>query len=213
MNCLIVFLVCVGTAVSAPAVNYKEIAKEIFTNFPIGPIHVGDINFPEKSSKFIFQDQEYELNIKDAVIRKLTSLRLHPAGVSDGRPLKTPGQHSMRIRLILGTLTMDSKLMYKKKGSSEPAKELKLVSETITDQRFITGINTVISFDVNKRKVLSIDKISKTTISYHPRSNCSEATPGFCDALHKYLRSLVIYTRIGYELGEEVKKQLTGRQY
>ena len=212
MNCLVLLVLCIGTAVSAPAVNYKEVAKEIFANFPIGPVHVGDLTI--HGGKFIIlEGQEYELKIKDAVIRRLGSVRLHPVGVTNGRPLKTPGQHSMEIRLILGTLTMDSTLMYKKKGSSEPAKELNLVSKTVTDQRFITGINAVINFDVNDRKVLGYDKVWTTITAYDTTSDCKEATPGFCNALHNHLGKHLSFAQIAQKLGMQVKKQLTGRQY
>ena len=213
MNCnfFIVLLVSIGAAVSALAVDYFKVAKEIFGNFPIGPVSVGDLKF--SSSKFLFQDQEYELSVKDAVIRRFDSARLHPLGVSNGHALPTPGQHSMQVRLILGTSTIDSKLTYKKKGSSEAPKELNMVSTTRPDQRSITGINTVINFDVNERKVLGYDKLSTRITAYDTTSNCNEETPGFCQALHNYLDSRLSYGKIAHELGMQVKKQLTARRY
>ena len=194
-----------------PAVNYQRVAKEIFANFPIGPVHVPDLTL--ESNKFLFGDQEYEVNVKDAVIRRFESARLHPVGVSNGQALPIPGQHSMEIRLILGTLTLDSKLMYKKKGSNEAPKELNLVSTTVPDHRFVIGINIVINFDVNERKVLGYNKLSTTITAYDTTSNCNEQTPGFCQALHKHLDSQLSYGKIAHELGMQVKKQLTPRQY
>ena len=216
MNCVcfIVLLVSIGAAVSAPArvfVEYLKIAREIFANFPIGPVHVGDFRSRELS-KFVFQDQEYELSI-DAVIRRFEPVRVTPGSYGYGHPLPTPGQHSMQVRLILQTSAMDSKLTYKKKGSNESPKELNLVSTTVPDQRFITGLNTFINFDVNKRKVLGSDKTLITVRAYDTTSNCKDEAPGFCQALHKYLDSRLNYGKIAEGLRMEVKKLLSGRQY
>ena len=211
-NCFIFLLVSIGAVVSAPVIDYEKVAKEIITNFPIGPGVVPDAWYAVLY--FVFQGQEYELSIKDPVIRRFQSARLQPVGVINGHPLPTPGQHSMEIRLILGTVTMDSKLMYKKKGSSESPKQLNLVSTIPPDQESRTKSRTVINFDVNERKVLSCDKVETVTMTaYDMTSNCNEQTLGFCKALHKYLKNHLSYSKVAYQLSKEVKKQLTGRQY
>ena len=214
-NCLILLLVSVGAVVSAPvsapAVNYEQVAKEIFGNFPIGPVDVGNVGL--NFGMFRFQGQEYELKIKDAVLRRVQSARLHPLGVTNGHALKTPGQHSMAIRLILGTLTMDSTLMYKKKGSSEAPKEMKLMSVTVPDHRFMTGINTVISFDVNERKVLGTGKVWTLVTPYDTRSSCQDEASDFCQAVREYVDSWFSYGIVAQQLGIQVEKLLTARKY
>ena len=223
MNCnyLIIVLLSIGSAVSEPAVNYTKVAEEIFANFSVGPVYVGDFKLDDV--RFTVEGQEYELNIKDAVIRKFEPIQVRYDAlirkyrpvrvVPNGHPLETPGQHSMEIHLTIEPLIMDSKLLYKKMGSSEPFKELNLVSTGVDD--FKLNIILVINFDVNKRKVLSIDEVG---LGFLPQDetdfNCDDLTPKFCDALSMYFWYPGINAaEIPQNLKLQIKKQLTGRQY
>ena len=209
-NCFIVLLVSIGATVSAPAVNYREVAKEVFANFSIGPVDVG--HAWQFVHNFTFQDQEYELSIRNSVLRRFHSNQYYFM-VRNGHALPTPGQHSMEIIFVLATQVIESEIMYKKKGSNELPKNLHMLSLTESDNRLSRAINMVINFDMNERKVLGYDRVYTPTAVYDTTSNCKDEASGFCDALHKYLNSSLNYETIAQELGREVQKQLTAIQY
>ena len=209
-NCFIVLLVSIGATVCTTAVNYKEVAKEVFGNFSIGPVPVGHAwHFVPN---FTFQDQEYELNITNSVIRRFDSTRYYFMA-RNGHPLPTPGQHSMQIIFVLATQVIDSEMMYKKKKSNESPKELSMLSLTESKNPLSRAIDMVINFDMNERKVLGYDRVYTPTTVFETTTNCRDEAPGFCHALHKYLNSSLNYATIAQEMEREVEKQLTARRY
>ena len=209
-KCFILLLVSIGAVAFASAVNYEKVAKEIFSDLLIGPIHIAYLgNFVYH---FLFQDQEYELRIEDAVIRRFDPSRFR-LRISEEYSLETEGQHSMKVILVLETLTMDSKVVYKKKGSNESPKELNLVSKSVLHPRFVTAITTDIYFDVYKRKVLDHDRVWLSFLGFDTTSNCNEQAPGFCHALHEFLSTQLYALNIKNGLQMEMTNQLTGRRY
>ena len=208
-NCFILLLVSLGATVSAAAVDYEGLAKEIFANFEIGPVHVGDLNF---DFTFGFRDQEYELKIKDAVIRRFEPASLGLSYVN-GVPTRTLGKHTISVQLSPGTLTMDCKLMYNKKGSSESSKELDLVLRTEESGQEVTSIIPVFQVDVNERKVLNVDGVRASTIGHVTTSNCSEQAPGFCLALHDFVNRWFNRRPVNSKLAMQVQERLTDKHY
>lgn len=209
-NCFILVLVSLGATVSA--VDYEELAKKIFANFEIGSVHVGDLDF---DSTFGFQHQEYELKIKDAVIRRFEPDRLGLSYVS-GVPTRILEKRLISVNLLPGTLTMDCKLVYNKKGSSESPKELDLVLRTEESGEEVVAIITQFKVNLNERKVENVNSIRALTMGYVATSNCNEQAPGFCDDLHDFVSTsfnFVNHRQVNSKLAMQVEQRLTAKHY
>ena len=229
MKCLVFAFVGFLAASASAQVDYNEVAKAIFKDFVIGPVHVGTL----RKDHLDYNGKTVNYNITDAVIRQINSVRLHGIGphafgsVTEGHPLKKlpdvrhfgdilPVQsvenlHSMEVVLSFGKVTVDSKLSYQKTGES--VKEVTLESSTIEEHRSIRGVEINVIFDAVKRVVVGYKHVFTTITGYDSNSNCKDDEAGFCDALHQRLKQNFNVFEIPTKLGAEIKKMLIGRKF